>query len=213
MIQPGRKVSSAAARGGQRALLWRVRGGFWITFVLQAEDGIRGADVTGVQTCALPIYKALAYLTTIPLDSMKPTERRVFEGDGAEIVYGLIQQAYLDEDYAKVAKVWDVYKTKYEKQVAANPYMNFVAADSFLKLGLTQSFERSVSELSKIKDTPERTFPIWVERIKNIKMNEMLAELELNRYIIEKNWVQASDKLASYPVSLRDSINYPFYRG
>jgi tetratricopeptide (TPR) repeat protein len=44
-------------------------------------------------------------------------------------------------------------------------------------------------------------------------MNEMLAELELNRYILEKNWVQASDKLASYPVSLRDSINYPFYRG
>lgn len=157
--------------------------------------------------------KALAYLTTIPLDSMKPAERRVFEGDGAEIVFGLIQQAYLEEDYGKVAKIWDIYKTKYEKQVAANSYMNFVAADSFLKLGLTQSFERSVSELSKIKDTPERTFPIWVERIKNIKMNEMLAELELNRYIIEKKWVEASDKLASYPVSLRDSINYPFYRG
>ncbi|HLT22386.1 MAG TPA: tetratricopeptide repeat protein [Bacteriovoracaceae bacterium] len=157
--------------------------------------------------------KALAYLSTIPLDSMKPTERRVFEGDGAEVVYGLLQQAYLDEDYAKVAKVWDTYKNKYEKQVAANPYMNFIAADSFLKLGLTQSFERSVSELSKIKDSGERTFPIWVERIKNIKMNVMLAELELNRYIIEKNWVQASDKLASYPVSLRDSINYPFYRG
>ena len=25
-------------------------------FFLQAEDGIRGYDVTGVQTCALPIY-------------------------------------------------------------------------------------------------------------------------------------------------------------
>src|SRR5436305_15124160 len=25
-------------------------------FFFQAEDGIRGADVTGVQTCALPIY-------------------------------------------------------------------------------------------------------------------------------------------------------------
>src|SRR6266699_6281490 len=27
-----------------------------VFFVFQAEDGIRGADVTGVQTCALPIY-------------------------------------------------------------------------------------------------------------------------------------------------------------
>src|SRR5690554_8038794 len=26
-------------------------------FFFQAEDGIRDADVTGVQTCALPIYK------------------------------------------------------------------------------------------------------------------------------------------------------------
>src|SRR3989442_4247469 len=28
----------------------------WSVFVLQAEDGIRYADVTGVQTCALPIF-------------------------------------------------------------------------------------------------------------------------------------------------------------
>src|SRR5690554_7682005 len=28
-------------------------------FFFQAEDGIRDADVTGVQTCALPIYEAV----------------------------------------------------------------------------------------------------------------------------------------------------------
>src|SRR5215813_14334953 len=33
-------------------LLWRF---FWRVFFFQAEDGIRCADVTGVQTCALPI--------------------------------------------------------------------------------------------------------------------------------------------------------------
>src|SRR6266498_4233851 len=27
----------------------------WVCFFFQAEDGIRDADVTGVQTCALPI--------------------------------------------------------------------------------------------------------------------------------------------------------------
>src|SRR3989442_14908092 len=31
-------------------------------FFVQAEDGIRDADVTGVQTCALPIYSAAACL-------------------------------------------------------------------------------------------------------------------------------------------------------
>src|SRR6266498_4708272 len=28
----------------------------WVGFFFQAEDGIRDADVTGVQTCALPIF-------------------------------------------------------------------------------------------------------------------------------------------------------------
>src|SRR5437773_3255741 len=28
----------------------------YVRFFLQAEDGIRGRDVTGVQTCALPIF-------------------------------------------------------------------------------------------------------------------------------------------------------------
>ena len=30
---------------------------FFFIFFFQAEDGIRDRDVTGVQTCALPIYK------------------------------------------------------------------------------------------------------------------------------------------------------------
>src|SRR5207249_5964144 len=30
----------------------------FITFFFQAEDGIRDRNVTGVQTCALPIYRA-----------------------------------------------------------------------------------------------------------------------------------------------------------
>src|SRR5690554_7970315 len=33
---------------------------FFFFFFFQAEDGIRDADVTGVQTCALPIWFAIA---------------------------------------------------------------------------------------------------------------------------------------------------------
>src|SRR5215813_13960564 len=33
---------------------------FDLVFFFQAEDGIRDADVTGVQTCALPIWLLLA---------------------------------------------------------------------------------------------------------------------------------------------------------
>src|SRR2546430_13150110 len=34
----------------------RSTGGFAVFFFFQAEDGIRDLTVTGVQTCALPIY-------------------------------------------------------------------------------------------------------------------------------------------------------------
>ena len=33
---------------------------FFFFFFFQAEDGIRDADVTGVQTCALPIYESVS---------------------------------------------------------------------------------------------------------------------------------------------------------
>ena len=36
-------------------VVWWWGGGVVVLF-LQAEDGIRGYDVTGVQTCALPIW-------------------------------------------------------------------------------------------------------------------------------------------------------------
>src|SRR2546429_6799719 len=36
------------------------RGIYYCFFFFQAEDGIRDVAVTGVQTCALPIFEALA---------------------------------------------------------------------------------------------------------------------------------------------------------
>jgi tetratricopeptide (TPR) repeat protein len=157
--------------------------------------------------------EALAYLTTIPLDSLKPSERRVFEGDGAEVVYGIMNEAYLKEDYAKVVKLWEVYKDKYEAKVAKNAYMNFVVCDAFIKLGLYKSYDRALASFKKVQKLEERNFPIWVDRTKTIDLGEMVEELNLIRVVAKKDWPQASDMLASYPVPLRDSINYPFYRG
>src|SRR3989442_5980374 len=37
-----------------------------IFFFFQAEDGIRDADVTGVQTCALPIFASFRNLCSVP---------------------------------------------------------------------------------------------------------------------------------------------------
>src|SRR5699024_11984772 len=37
---------------------------FFYFFFFQAEDGIRDRNVTGVQTCALPIYSGFGYLSS-----------------------------------------------------------------------------------------------------------------------------------------------------
>lgn len=157
--------------------------------------------------------KALSYLTTIPLDALKPAERRVFEGDGAEIIFGLIQKSYLDEKYAKAVKVWEVYKDKYESKVAKTPYMNFVICDSFLKLGLYKSFDRAYESFKTVRNEEERLFPQWVDRVKSTKLTDMVEELNLIRLVASKEWEKAGLLLATYPVSLRDSINYSYYSG
>jgi len=157
--------------------------------------------------------EALTYLTSIPLDLMKPSEKRVFDGDGAEIIYGNVQSLYLKEDYSQVIKMWETYKNKYEDKVAKNLYLNFVVSDSYLKLGLLQSFDKSLFEFRKVSQEEPRTFPIWVDRIKLTNLTEMVEELVLARLVSDKKWVEASDKLASLPVSVRDSMNSAYYQG
>lgn len=157
--------------------------------------------------------KALAYLTSIPLDAFRPAERRMFEGDGAEIVYGIIQDSYHKEDYAKAVKIWETYKDKYETKVAGNIYMNFVVCDSFIKLGLYKSYDRALAAFKSVQKEEARTFPLWVDRSKTTDINQMIEELDLIKLMAEAKWPLAEAKLATFPVSLRDSLNYPFYRG
>src|SRR5438876_7504605 len=57
-------------------------------FFFQAEDGIRDGRVTGVQTCALPIFNAAAGLGTSVVDGqVEPDEIRVSKRDGAVSCY------------------------------------------------------------------------------------------------------------------------------
>src|SRR3989442_5426670 len=54
----------------------------YICFFFQAEDGIRDADVTGVQTCALPIYFHLPPSTRVISKATDPKKEAysAFEG-------------------------------------------------------------------------------------------------------------------------------------
>src|SRR6266508_1345149 len=70
-------------------------------FFFQAEDGIRDGHVTGVQTCALPIFEA----------DLEPNaygyRPRRSAGDAVEAVHGLLRRGYTDVVDADLSKYFD----------------------------------------------------------------------------------------------------------
>src|SRR6267143_3610288 len=66
-------------------------------FFFQAEDGIRDGTVTGVQTCALPIFEqALANVTNMGLYRVERDTRRELRAD-PEIAFVELGQEFLAE--------------------------------------------------------------------------------------------------------------------
>ena len=155
--------------------------------------------------------EALAYLTTLPLDSIKLIEKRTFEADGAEVVLGIIQKAYLEENYGRAVKVWELYKDKYEAKVAKSPYMAFIVSDSFLKLGLVDSFERSMARITKLKQNHVRAFPSWVAPHKDISIKDYVTELSINKFLQKDDYKGLGEYLKKYRNN--KNINYKYYNG
>lgn len=141
--------------------------------------------------------QALTYLSALPLDTLKRVERRVFEADGAEIVYGLIQNDYLNSEYAKVVKKWNKFSSIYINKVANDTFMNFIVGKSYLRLGLYDGFDRIYTDFKKLEKTPNRTFPLWVERHEKTNSVDVLLELALIKDLKLKNWDLAQRGVAT----------------
>jgi TolA-binding protein len=157
--------------------------------------------------------EALAYLTLIPTNSMPKIDSRIFDGDGAEIVYGIIADFYKKSEYSQVIKAWQTYKDKYLDKVAMDPFMNFVVGSSYVKLGLYKGFDEVYAAFEKLKDTPNRTFPIWVERNEELKASDLLSELVIVKDIKLKNWDLVQKNIASFEKRLPNYNKTNYYKG
>ena len=69
-------------------------------FFFQAEDGIRDVAVTGVQTCALPIW---AYISSFKDESIK-LNQLIFKRDSVELTAQLLAKDRSEE--RRVGKEW-----------------------------------------------------------------------------------------------------------
>ncbi len=152
-------------------------------------------------------YKeALTYLSALPLNSLPKIKRRVFEADGSEIIYGLIQKDYENGHYAEVIKKWNRYKKSYVNKVANDSYMNNMVGKSYLKLSLYEGFDKVYADFKALSKTPARTFPIWVARHDQIKIAEVLKELDVIKSMKLKNWDLAERGLKE--LNSKNKANY-----
>ena len=154
--------------------------------------------------------KALAYLEAIPFKSLKYYEQNVFIGDGAEIIYGILQKYYNEGRYSKVMEIWNRYQEKYVNKVASDPYINLIVGKSCLKLKLYKSMEKILASFEKIDHTPSKTYPLWNDRNIHLDSKIVVMELKIMRNMELENWKLAYkqvDLLATrYPKHNR--INY-----
>ena len=157
--------------------------------------------------------RAISYLDALPLTSMTPIERRVFEGDGAEVVYGLVKKFYKDSDYDKIIQVWNKYSRRYVQKVANDPVMNFIVGQSFIRLGLYDNFEKLYTKFKALSATPTRSFPIWVSRARMEQKDEILTELSIIKNIKLSNYKLALKDLNRLKITNKGSNKLNYYEG
>lgn len=157
--------------------------------------------------------EALSYLNAVPLTSLTAAKRRVFEGDGAEIVFGLISTFFKNAEYSKVIQTWEVYRDQYINKVAEDPFINFVIGKSYIKLGLYDGFEQVYQRFARLESTPERTFPLWVKRENMGNRKELLAELQVIRNLNLKNLAAARKELSELRSLNTQNNKLNYYEG
>lgn len=159
-------------------------------------------------------YKeALSYLSLLPMVTMPRIDARIFDGDGAEIIYGIISDFYKKSEYSQVIKAWQTYKDKYVDKVAQDPFINFVVGSSYIKLGLYKGFDDVYAGFEHLKDTPSRTFPIWIARGNFQKASDLLSELVLIKDIKLQNWDLVQKNITGFEKRMPNYNKTNYYKG
>ncbi len=157
-------------------------------------------------------HQALSYLNVLPLNSMLPSERRVFEADGSEAVYGRMIQFYRVADYSQIVRVWEVFRDKYFSKVSGDPVLNYIVGHSYIKLGLYNGFEKQYNNYKKTLGTPIKTYPNWNNRYVLVSGVNVLEELIYIKHYTMKNW-KTAERLLDKIEKLNPSYKkIPLYR-
>lgn len=137
---------------------------------------------------------ALAYLMAIPMDSLRPYEIKAFEGDGREIVFGMIQNEAKNENYPNLLKIYEFYNERFEKKINREPLTRYLVGKALLNIGTYDAFDANYEEFKNSKEAPAREFPLWIARDDSASPDYLMLDLAINKNI-KLNNLEASKKL------------------
>ncbi len=137
---------------------------------------------------------ALAYLMAIPMESLRPYEIKAFEGDGREIVFGMIQNEAKNENYPNLLKLYEFYNERFEKKIDREPLTRYLVGKAMLNIGTYDAFDANYEEFKKSKDEPSRDFPLWIPRDDSKSPDYLMLDLAINKNL-KLNNLEVSKKL------------------
>ncbi|EPZ52208.1 hypothetical protein M902_1966 [Bacteriovorax sp. BAL6_X] len=141
--------------------------------------------------------EALTFLTALPIAAMKISEKKVFEADGAEIVYGIIKSNFEEGKFARAIRAWEIYKDTYFAKIGADPEIQFIIAKSYINLTLWDGFQKMYEKMIASKKETAHTFPLWVSRKEVKKLDLYKNELQILRNLKLKNYTSVDRIIAS----------------
>lgn len=156
--------------------------------------------------------EALTFLTALPIAGMKISDKKVFEADGAEIVYGIIKSNFDQGKFARAIRAWEIYKNTYFKKIGADPEIQFIIAKSYINLTLWDGFQKMYEKMIASKKETAHTFPLWVPRKEVKKLDLYKNELQILRNLKLKNYESVDRIIASTEKSYPNFEKITFYK-
>src|SRR6266487_4720262 len=143
---------------------------FLFFFFFQAEDGIRDGRVTGVQTCALPIYPGRLREIDERLDAIGNIKRKYGETAAAVAAYRAEIAGALDR-----LERHDAIAEETEGEVAAS-----AAAAAREAVGLSEARTEGARKLERLIQRELRTLGMDHARFRALLRREPAGEAELS---------------------------------
>src|SRR5690625_1471392 len=135
---------------------------YFLFFCFQAEDGIRDGHVTGVQTCALPIYvhsATAAEIFSVPLSDVSGDQRYAAKAINFGLIYGMSQfglannlgitrdaaKAYIDRILCAILVwliTWSASRPRLASKAMWKPYLGVVCISPSSKPGVARGLQQ-----------------------------------------------------------------------